>query len=165
MHKYLSALLTVVILLLLSVGYVFAQEPTAEATLTQPTATPDVTVDPPPVDVEEPAAPVANLVTAIVAGIAVLLTNVIVTVIKSVPYLANEDKDKLAVAVTQVVAIGAGILTGYVVSLVAQGLGLIADDSIRNMVIAVLTPILSELRYRLEKMGQKPVVDFPVHTA
>lgn len=166
--KTLTIALLVVLLLTL-VPPALAQDPTTEAT-----AQPDVTIQPdevvePSLPVEvEPAESAVNGVVLLIGAFAVLATNVIVTAIKSIPYLSNEDKDKLAVAVTQVVAIAVGVATGYLTSLIAQSLGMIADDSIRNMVIAALTPVLSELRYRVEKLTAKPVivapVDFPIHT-
>lgn len=153
--KILVVLFTV--FLLLFVPYVaLAQEPTVEPTI-QPTA--EATAEPtaPATDevTNEPES-VVNGVVALVGAFAVLVTNFLVTAIKTIPYLSNEDKDKLAVAVTQVVAVVVGVSVGYLTSLVAQSLGLIADDSIRNMVIAILTPVLAELRYRLEKFA--PVV-------
>lgn len=164
--KILIVLLTV--FLLFTVPYVvLAQEPTAEPTI-QPTAEPtaEATGEAPQGDfvTKEPES-VVNGVVALVGAFAVLVTNFLVTVIKTIPYLSNEDKDKMAVAVTQIVAVAVGVLVGYLTSLMAQSLGLIADDSIRNMVIAILTPVLAELRYRLEKFA--PVVVAPpdeVHT-
>lgn len=155
-------------------------EPTAEPTI-EATAVPDVTILPDPVTPKgyeafivvpapgpaEPAESAVNGVVLLIGAFAVLVTNFLVTAIKTIPYLSGEDKDKLAVAVTQIVAIAVGVATGYLTSLIAQSLGLIADDSIRNMVIAILTPVLAELRYRVEKLTVRPVVvapDSEVHT-
>lgn len=165
-----NILLAIIFLLTLALP-ALAQDPTAEATI-EATAVPDVTILPNPIVVvpapgpTEPAESAVNGVVLLIGAFAVLVTNFLVTAIKTIPYLSNEDKDKLAVAVTQVVAIAVGVATGYLTSLIAQSLGLIADDSIRNMVIAILTPVLSELRYRVEKIAVRPVVVAPdeVHT-
>lgn len=158
------------IILLLSLPLpALAQDPTAEPTI-QVTAQPDVTILPNPVIVvpapgpAEPAESAVNGVVLLIGAFAVLVTNFLVTAIKTIPYLSNEDKDKLAIAITQIIAIAVGVATGYLTSLIAQSLGLIADDSIRNMVIAVLTPVLSEIRYRLEKLTPVVVVPDEVHT-
>lgn len=164
--KTLTIGLLVVALLLLP-PLVSAQQPTAEPTVEVPTVTimPDEVIVPAP-GPAEPAESAVNGVVLLIGAFAVLVTNFLVTAIKTIPYLSNEDKDKLAIAVTQIVAIAVGVATGYLTSLIAQSLGLIADDAIRNMVIAILTPVLAELRYRVEKLTTRPVVVAPdeVHT-
>ncbi len=82
-----------------------------------------------------------------------LATNFIITLIKSIPYLSDPDKDKLATAVTEVVSVVVGLITGYVLALAAQALGVIDDASIKAMAIAALTPVLAEVRYRVVKLA------------
>lgn len=162
-----NILLAVIFLLTLALP-ALAQDPTAEPTVEVPTVTimPDEVIVPAPAPTE-PAESAVNGVVLLIGAFAVLVTNFLVTAIKTIPYLSSEDKDKLAIAITQIVAIAVGVATGYLTSLIAQSLGLIADDSIRNMVIAILTPVLAELRYRVEKLTVRPVVvapDSEVHT-
>lgn len=94
-----------------------------------------------------------NGVIAVVAAVAALVSSALINLVKQLPYLGDDDKDKLATAVTQIVAVVVSVVTGYVTALVAQGLGLIDDTGLRAMAVAALTPVLAEVRYRLVKLA------------
>lgn len=96
-----------------------------------------------------------NAVTAIIAGLGALVANFVINFLKTLPYLGEPDKDKLAQAVTEVVSVAVGLLTGYVLSLLAQWLGMLPDSNTQALVVSVLTPVLAELRYRLAKLSPK----------
>lgn len=93
-----------------------------------------------------------NAVTALIAALGALAANVVIGLIKTIPYFGNEDKDKLATAVTQIISVGVGVLTGWVVALISQWLGLVSDTQLQTTVIYILTPVFSELLYRVKKL-------------
>ena len=94
-----------------------------------------------------------NAVTMAIAAFGALVANFLINVVKTLPYLGDEDKDKLATAITEVVSVAVGLLTGWVVALLAQWLGLIEDTSLKVMVVSALTPVFNELRYRVAKLS------------
>lgn len=93
-----------------------------------------------------------SAVVALVAAVAALVSNFLINLIKTLPGLSDENKSKLTVALTEIIAVVVSIITGYVTALVAQGLGLVDDVGIRAVVVAALTPVFAELRYRLAKL-------------
>ncbi len=93
--------------------------------------------------------------TALIAALGALVANFIITFLKTIPYLGQPDKDKLAQAITEVVSVVVGLLTGWFVAWTAQQIGLISDSNTQVMVIGILTPVLNELRYRLATLVSK----------
>ena len=91
--------------------------------------------------------------TVLIAALGALISNFIITFLKTVPYLGEPDKDKLAQAVTEIVSVVVGLATGWLVAWVSQQLGLISDSGTQVLVISILTPVLNELRYRLAKLA------------
>lgn len=91
--------------------------------------------------------------TALIAALGALVSNFIITFLKTIPYLGEPDKDKLAQAVTEVVSVLVGLATGWFIAWVTQQLGLISDSNTQVLVISILTPVLNELRYRLAKLA------------
>ena len=91
--------------------------------------------------------------TVLIAALGALISNFIITSLKTVPYLGEPDKDKLAQAVTEIVSVVVGLATGLFVAWVSQQLGLISDSGTQVLVISILTPVLNELRYRLAKLA------------
>lgn len=100
-----------------------------------------------------PADELVNAVVATVAAVGALISGVVIDAIKKSAYFGADDKDKLAEAVTLFVSVGVSLITGYAVALAAQALNLISDAALQATVVAVLTPVLSELRYRLAKLS------------
>lgn len=100
-----------------------------------------------------PSEDLVNAVTLAVSALGALVANFVITAIKNLSYLKDEEKTKLQQAVTEAVAVGVSILTGYLLSLLAQGVGLISDSTLQTTVISILTPIFAELRYRLAKLS------------
>ena len=94
-----------------------------------------------------------NAVTMAIAAFGALVANFLVNLVKTLPYLEDEYKDKLATAITEIVSVAVGLLTGWVVALLAQWLGLIEDTSLKVMVVSALTPVFNELRYRVAKLS------------
>lgn len=129
----------------------FAQEPTAEPTdapVTEP-----VVDQPTPTDSQD----LVTKITALIATAAGLLSSVIINIIKGIPGLSEGNKSKLSGATLEVMSVIVGVVTGYAVGLVAQGLGLIGDNSLRLMVISLAAPIVSEVRYRLGQLATNEV--------
>ena len=125
-----SIFLAIILLLILTVP-VFAQD------------------DKPPLNSQD----LVSAVVTVIAAVAALVSSALVNLIKTIPYLGDDDKDKVATAVTQIVSVAVSVATGYVTALVAQWLGLVDDLGTRTVIIAVLTPILSEARYRVAKLA------------
>src|SRR3990167_3054864 len=96
-----------------------------------------------------------NAVTMAIAAFGALVANFLVNLVKTLPYLEDEYKDKLATAITEIVSVAVGLLTGWVVALLAQWLGLIEDTSLKVMVVSALTPVFNELRYRVAKLSPR----------
>lgn len=94
-----------------------------------------------------------NAVTAAVAALGALIANFIINALKTIPYLGDKDKDTLQRATLEIVSVVVGLLTGYVLSLLAQAMNLIPDSMTQTIAIAVLTPVFNELKYRLEKLS------------
>lgn len=99
-----------------------------------------------------PSNDLANAVTALIAAIGALAANFIIDFLKTIPYLGQLDKDKLGQAVTEVISVAVGLATGYIVALIAQWLNLV-DSNLQVTLIAALTPVFNELRYRLAKLA------------
>lgn len=99
-----------------------------------------------------PSNDLANAVTALIAAIGALAANFIIDFLKTIPYLGQPDKDKLGQAVTEVISVAVGLVTGYIVALIAQWLNLV-DSNLQVTLIAALTPVFNELRYRLAKLA------------
>ena len=96
-----------------------------------------------------------NAVTMAIAAFGALVANFLVNLVKTLPYLEDEYKDKLATAITEIVSVAVGLLTGWVVALLAQWLGLIEDQSLKVMIVSALTPVFNELRYRVAKLSPR----------
>lgn len=94
------------------------------------------------------------LIGAIIAGLSALLSNFIITLLKTIPYLGNDDKDKLATAILQIISVITGLIVGYVIALFTQYLGLIQDSQTQVLLISILTPVLNEILYRIKKLGK-----------
>lgn len=97
-----------------------------------------------------------ELVTALgllVSALAALLASAITNLIKTIPYLGNKDKDNIATAVTQVIAVVVGLITGYLGAWLAAGLNLVPDTQLQTLVITVATPVINEILFRLKKLA------------
>jgi hypothetical protein len=151
MKHLLLALLFSVLLFGVCNRLSYAQEPTAEPT-------PVVATDPEHPTVPPDSEDVVNGVTAIIMTAAGLLSSVIINLIKGIPGLSEGDKSKLSGVVLEVMSVIVGVVTGYVVGLMAQGLGLIGDSSLQVMIISLASPIISEIRYRLAQLANSSVV-------
>lgn len=99
-----------------------------------------------------PSNDLTNAAAALIAAFGALVANFIITFLKTVPYLGQTDKDKLAQAVTEVVSVAVGLVTGYLIGLIAKYLGLV-DSNLQVTLIAALTPVLNEARYRVAKLA------------
>lgn len=142
--KLLLFSLIILVFTSLTCDIAYAQEPTAEPT-------PAVATDPQPTVDEPSSQDLVDGLTALIATVAGLASSIIINVIKGIPGLSEGDKSKLSGATLEVMSVIVGVVTGYVVGLLAQGLGLVDDNSLQLMVISLAAPIVSELRYRLKQ--------------
>lgn len=90
---------------------------------------------------------------ALMAALASLLGAAAIDSIKRLPFLTDGDKSKLAGPTALLVSVVVNIAAGYVVALGGQAVGLIDDAGLQALLVAIATPILAELRYRLAKLA------------